>query len=84
MQALGSLARVAFAGFGLLAIWLLTTADGRLSRVLTGIGCALLAAAAYVGQDLADRAARNRQLDDAVARKDEWEAEHRSSEESER
>ncbi|OII11021.1 hypothetical protein BIU97_09170 [Curtobacterium sp. MCBA15_009] len=84
MQALGSLARFGLAGFGLLAIWLLTTADGRLSRVLMGVGCALLAVAAYVGQDLADRAARNRQLDEAVARKDEWEAEHGPSEESER
>lgn len=84
MQSIGPLLRFWILGFAALAVWLLTTADGRLSRVFMGVGCALLAVAAYIGQDLADRAARNRRLDEAVARKDEWEAEHGPSEESER
>ncbi|WIE64202.1 hypothetical protein DEI99_013305 [Curtobacterium sp. MCLR17_036] len=83
MQSIGPLLRLWILGFAALAVWLLATADGRLSRMLMGVGCALLAVAASVWQVLADRAARNRQLDQAVARKDEWEAEHGASEESE-
>ncbi|MFJ4075201.1 MULTISPECIES: hypothetical protein [unclassified Curtobacterium] len=76
MQFLASALRVPITGFGALALWLLATSDGELLKILLGVGSALLAVAGYVGQTAAERAVRNQQLDQAVARKDEWEREH--------
>lgn len=84
MQFLASALRLPIVGFGALAIWLLTTSGGELSKVLLGVGSALLAVGGYVGQTAAERAVRNQQLDQAVARKDEWEREHDGVEDQER
>ncbi|WIE71413.1 hypothetical protein [Curtobacterium sp. MCJR17_020] len=84
MQFLASALRLPIVGFGALALWLLTTSGGELTKVLLGVGSALLAVGGYVGQTAAERTVRNQQLDQAVARKDEWEREHDGVEDQER
>lgn len=84
MQFLASTLRLPIVGFGALALWLLTTSGGESTTVLLGVCSALLAVGGYVGQTAAERAVRNQQLDQAVARKDEWEREHDGVEDQER
>jgi hypothetical protein len=69
-----SLLRLPLLALGALAIVAFSSAHGDLGRV--GLGClaAAGAAACFVLMWLAERAARNRAADDAIARRVEWDA----------
>jgi len=69
-----SLLRLPFLVLAAVAIVLFATAHGDLGRVGQGLLAAAGAAVCLAGMWLAERAARNRAADEAIARRIEWDA----------
>lgn len=73
---LGSLLRIPALAGGVGAGYLFTTADGNGWLIGLGILAAVVCLASFIGGWATADAEKDRTLDEAIARKDEWEQQH--------
>ncbi|MFJ4222556.1 hypothetical protein [Curtobacterium luteum] len=75
-QVLGSLLRIPALAGGVGAGYLFATADGNGWLIGLGVLGAVVCVASFIGGGVAAGAEKDRTLDEAIARKDEWEQQH--------